>query len=633
MKTKLLLTLFSIYIALRSLSGQTPSLVKDLQAGNWSNTNRILIDNQWYFITDGNKLWKTDGTSMGTTLLKTFSATSVFNFMEISGKLLLFVDNDGDGKIELWRSDGTSAGTVMVKDLQATKWSTVNIIYINNQWFFATEGNKLWKTDGTSVGTTLLKTFGSTSIYTFHELNGKLLLLTDNDVDGKMELWSSDGTSSGTLQIKDLQATSWSGVNRLLVNNQWFFATNGNKLWKTDGTAVGTTLLKTFACADLYTFHQANGKLLLFADNDLDTKLELWRSDGTIAGTVQVKDLQASQLNANRIFINNEWYFTTDGKKLWKTDASSVGTTLLKTFACASVYTFHELNGKLLLIADNDLDTKMELWTSNGTSAGTQQIKDLQASKWSTANRLLVNNMWFFTTEDKVLWKTDGTSVGTSILKTFGGTNLYTFHELNNKLLLLADNNADGKVELWSSDGTNAGTKEIKNLVATKWSNTNRLLINNIWYFSLEDNQLWKTDGTALGTVKLKTFSCPTIYNFHTVPDKLLLIADDDGDSKAELWGLDAPYAVGTGIHDLTTMAKQPDIYPNPFTDNITININDSRFTSGELYITNGLGQTVYRKKLTTGTQTIQTELSSGIYFYKIVTAQEVIATGRLIRQ
>jgi ELWxxDGT repeat protein len=71
----------------------------------------------------GNELWKSDGTSAGTQLVKDihpsgsgFLTQDQVVLAEVNGSLFFRV-NDGNAGFELWKSDGTSAGTVMVEDI------------------------------------------------------------------------------------------------------------------------------------------------------------------------------------------------------------------------------------------------------------------------------------------------------------------------------------------------------------------------------------------------------------------------------------------------------------------------------------------------------------------------------------
>ncbi len=78
----------------------------------------------------GIDLWKTDGTSAGTVLVKHIEsannggkgvqmAENLTN-MAAQGNLLMFAANDGVHGTQLWRSDGTSDGTFAVKNINST---------------------------------------------------------------------------------------------------------------------------------------------------------------------------------------------------------------------------------------------------------------------------------------------------------------------------------------------------------------------------------------------------------------------------------------------------------------------------------------------------------------------------------
>ena len=64
----------------------------------------------------GNRLWRTDGTAMGTELVHPDVVTGRFTqFVPIDG-LLYFAASLTDG-MELWTSNGTEVGTTQVKDI------------------------------------------------------------------------------------------------------------------------------------------------------------------------------------------------------------------------------------------------------------------------------------------------------------------------------------------------------------------------------------------------------------------------------------------------------------------------------------------------------------------------------------
>jgi ELWxxDGT repeat protein len=103
------------------------TLFKDINPGTNGSypSNFINLNNTLYFTADdptnGNELWKSDGTSAGTVLLNdiypgTNNSSDPRNFFNLNNTLY-FTADDGTNGNELWKSDGTSAGTVLVKDI------------------------------------------------------------------------------------------------------------------------------------------------------------------------------------------------------------------------------------------------------------------------------------------------------------------------------------------------------------------------------------------------------------------------------------------------------------------------------------------------------------------------------------
>src|SRR5207248_6883299 len=100
--------------------------------GNLTNVNGTLFFSA-YDGTDGQELWKSDGTVAGTVLVKDIypgayyptgyysspygpHSSSPSNLTNVNGTLF-FTANDGTHGSELWKSDGTTTGTALVKDI------------------------------------------------------------------------------------------------------------------------------------------------------------------------------------------------------------------------------------------------------------------------------------------------------------------------------------------------------------------------------------------------------------------------------------------------------------------------------------------------------------------------------------
>ncbi len=72
--------------------------------------------------TNGRELWKSNGTSSGTVLVRNIFSGATGSYPEtltnVNGTLYFSAD-DGTNGSELWKSDGTSSGTALVRNLNA----------------------------------------------------------------------------------------------------------------------------------------------------------------------------------------------------------------------------------------------------------------------------------------------------------------------------------------------------------------------------------------------------------------------------------------------------------------------------------------------------------------------------------
>jgi hypothetical protein len=75
-------------------------------------------------------------------------------------------------------------------------------------------------------------------------------------------------------------------------------------------------------------------------------------------------------------------------------------------------------------------------------------------------------------------------------------------------------------------------------------------------------------------------------------------------------------------------------IYPNPFQDAITVNVENIQNENYVLTVFNSLGVQLINSTLANGVNKIDmSKLSSGVYFYKVISHDRIIQSGKLISQ
>lgn len=586
-------------------------------------TGGVDVNGVIYYAADdglhGTELWKTDGTPSGTSMVKDINTQAPTASMQVVGIFsgsypthltnvngtLYFVANDGVNGNELWKSDGTTNGTVLVKNINSGLSSSdpEQLIVLGSTLYFTADngsnGIELWKSDGTSSGTVMVRDIRSGSRDSDIKnitLMGSVLYFTANDGSNGSELWKTNGTSSGTSMVKNIQSGSSSSnpSSLTVVSGVLYFAAktsaHGTELWKSNGTSSGTTLVKDIRTGtsrwgivnsgspnNLVNF----GGTLYFAANDGSNGLELWKSNGTSSGTIMVKNIRSGSSSSKPTLmtvVNNQLYFLADngtnGVELWKSDGTTSGTALVKDIyqgaTSSGITELVVLNGTLYLNATN-ASNGTELWKTDGTSSGTVLVKDVyQGADSSKPQNLFVSGskLYFIASnapDRSELWYTDGSTLGTKMVpspnKNTKSSVPTQITEVSNGFFFVAYNENTGE-ELWKSDGTYAGTYLVKDInVGSASSEINNLTaVGNIVYFFVDDGvngeELWKSDGTSSGTVLVKDIISGYVGSspdYLTEMNGKVYFAANNSTDGQELWESD-------GTSSGTRMLK--DIYP-----------------------------------------------------------------------
>ncbi len=605
--------------------------------GSSSPQDFIKVGNTAFFTAtdgvNGRELWKTDGTTAGTVMVKDINLTSVESenytfgnstrrkFVNVNGKLF-FLANSGPEGFELWKSDGTTGGTTLVKDFitgpasatysnffvvgsdlffsvtdnsgetnylktDGTEAGTKNIISLDlsvvfrnvyplatstdNQLYFAAYGDdtgyELYKTDGNNVK--FLKDIDTSIHYASSNFTNKTgtgnnIIFSFNDNEHGLEIWKTDGLNDTRLLMdftkyplggsytNDYYSTSSTFYNFVKLNGYSYF-TRGSIVWRTDGENVTIWFQSTYGVTSMAV---SGNKIRWLSGN------QIYESDGLTTNLIKVlPDWTYSSYSADfMVDVSGTTYFiygtNTSGREIWKTDGTADGTVLVKDIVpgSGSIYlygSYKQVGSKLFFSAS--YENGYELWVTDGTEWGTYMVKDINPGSGSSYPEYLTNlndNLLFFNAYNEVngyeLWKSDGTYDGTVMVSDiYSGSNssyptnygMKEFTVLNNKLYFGARSNfsdnfysTDGSSLTLIKDGFDAEAIVVFN---------NELFIRANDYNSSIGFELWRSNGTAAGTKLVKDIysgnksSYPS--NFFAHNNNLYFLAED-GIHGNELW-------------------------------------------------------------------------------------------------
>jgi ELWxxDGT repeat protein len=558
-----------------------------------------------------NELWRSDGTEEGTFLLLEHSTGRPLAQL---GEKLLFTAGDHDHGSELWVTDGTPSGTFLLKDIAPGPQSSApgdpgpqhgNPSYrtaatvLGGRVFFSAQGSEsegfeLWASDGTEAGTVLVKDIlpdsRSSHPSGLTALGGELFFFIIGS-SGWKELWTSDGTAAGTRKVLQVSyGESWPTT----AGGRFFF-TQDCELWTSDGTPAGTTRVQVFPGpqSPLYCYQydvvpigEGDGGLLFSADDGIHGR-ELWKSDGTPAGTTLVADLHPGSSSSSygiegAILAGGRVYFRAKegeevGTQLWTSDGTAAGTRMLRVNRQESGFSmnvrgelaeprpFFDLDGTLLFQGSDGL-TETDLWKSDGTAGGTVLVADLPGTRGLPAAQFTrVGDTVFFVTPSQYvdwLWATDGTPEGTRLLRPYSPP-AYVYEELAVKnLSAVGDILLFSYEDLQKSDGTPQGTTPA--VTSPRLENpygVESIVSRGDLAFFNDYSNLWTSDGTEEGTARLVTFQSPP--RLGELRNGVLLFAGTTLEAGQELWRSDGTAA---GTYLLAETVPGPESKPlGPF--------------------------------------------------------------------
>ncbi len=548
---------------------------------------------------NGIELWRSDGTSVTTTLLKDIAPGTTGSrpqALAMRDNTLYFAASDSAG-IELWKSDGSAAGTTLVKDLtpQAGESSGISSIVAaaDGVYFGANGGVRgLYRTDGTAAGTTLIADIAPAPTGGIRDLSafGDSILFAGNTPELEKEPWISDGTPAGTRLLKDIAPTlaaSLFRANLYDIGGQAVYVSADSTLRSSDGSAAGMHVLKDFYSVSNDSTRERSpvvlsGTLYFAGQDEINggAGRELWRTDGTVQGTVLVADVDPGAAGSDPRYLTASGatlYFSanTTGleRELWKSNGS--GTTLVRDIepgAASSYPTRLEPDGRGgVYFAASTQAAGDELWHSAGTEATTRLVEDISPGNTSSGPDHLthVGSKLFFTAYENVhgeeLWVSDGTAAGTQLVRdiTVGtnGSNFQTYNDddsfaVTGRCRLFRS--GDKRIWLrtlaqrWHGSGHTAGQRYLPGPGFERYRahhSAGRCAVfcgdGRRWAA-----QLWRSDGSAAGTQAVVPGDAAPVNpdDFSVIDGALYFSAADSGYAHGrELWRSDGS-AQGTAM-------------------------------------------------------------------------------------
>jgi|GEM_PF-6758457 len=397
---------------------------------------------------------------------------------------------------------------------------------------------------------------------------------------------SSTSAQSQILKaVKDSSGQGFQNASRfsLYNNSLYFWATS--KLWVTDGTQTGTHSIPgsdTFGQAHLRESIVYNNRLYYPARINNQTTLIAVDASSALT-TVPIP--QVISVNSELVSCNNRLYFvgsdSLHGKELWSTDGTTAGTVMVKDVFPGvdnGIYLDKIVcyDNKIFFSGKSANDDNTELWVSDGTNTGTYQFMDINPVGPSSPEQFhLYNNELFFIAKEGLVeyaWHTNGTPGGTVKLNP-AVTNPVSFSSCDGKLFYNAVVANPPSQSLYMSDGTDTGTHKLMS-VAFHYG---VVCLNGQYFFTGKDGQnppqLYASDGTANGTVEVAPpgGKIATVYK-----DRIILIAND-GTNGNELWISD-----GTTAGTFKPLLQSPGYNPMGSSSKEVIEYKGSLYFSGD---------------------------------------------------
>jgi ELWxxDGT repeat protein len=548
-------------------SGHSNAVVQFAHAGTALFAVQLEPSVVRYLLTDGTAAGTQNLGDLGLSGSQTYSGERLPN-----GRVLL--TRGASTASQTFATDLTTAGTVAIPGMRAFEFVLTHgaLALGFGADTGGTGGSDLWATDGTVAGSArllgnvirshpVLGNRGGLAAW-----NGRIWFA--RAMATGPELWSTDGTVAGTTfhtQIAGPSTATLMGPVYPIANGLVF--TFGGRMWRSDGTPAGTGEIAGLPCNSFGQMTPFQGRVYGHAVANVGAAgYELWSTDGTAAGTSMVVEIGPGGENGSPTALlatpQGVWFRAVRGisgvNELWLATgpqtAQRIGALPGNGPPANSPMT--AFGGGVLLIA-TEPSTGTEPWYAPPGQAPFRLADIMQTVPGiDTSVAVRGRDRLFFVADDGVhgreLWTSDGTAAGTAVLDlTAGGVGSFQ-NAQTDRLVPFGDGTAAvtrvvGNPTRWTvvvTDGSPAGTHTLPMVSATgtPWL----LAPRGDDLFAYDGQRLFRSDGTPAGTVQLP-ISLPGVGGSQLFALDQWLVLDNGGVLYATD-GVQAPLALSSGL-------------------------------------------------------------------------------------
>lgn len=559
------------------------------------------VNGQFLLVAGGALFATTDATA---TRLFDDWRSYVTEFVVNGDRALFRGTNNADNTGGIWRTDGTREGTQQLLQGAPSTFDE-KIITFGTDWVFrdSIDGNeRLWRTDGTEANTVAITPVETPVYGLLGELQEQIYFLGPSLNGTGTAVWRTDGILGSESHFSDLMpddiirvqewvATETDGyflAGRDVLGNitRDLWRTNGNTLFSIQSFHRGVFLSRITRVEDTIYF-VAGGNL----------RQVLWQSDGDTASQVDDDLLYVNDRPgepALYVWDNNLLYpkhTQAEGIELWITNGTT--SRMLKDIEPGEASSLGLRNPEGIVLDDvfvfaaNTLEFGDELWSSDGTTAGTQLVRNIAPEQFTDDGATNIwgynnNGVYFTGCQDEhrcKLWVTDGSRGNTRIAIEIAPETRPSSITPTVAFAL------DSAFIFSTEEATYSVTAtEGEMILASPMSGGTRLDNQAIFGVGSSHGDLWRTDGTPEGTVLISAVSSEgPLTDFHDIGGHIYFKARISNELRlVQTDGTDS------GTSTITTAALPfGSLETAPLGDSVVLPMTDTE-RGQELWITDG---------------------------------------------